>query len=93
MILPQLKIAFDSGRCPQRCVYADTLCLSHTHMDHVGGAGFYIATRDLISLPPPTVLLPASRADAFEIGTQRRLFTSHIFKHINSVVSSLNNNA
>jgi hypothetical protein len=32
----------------------------------VGGAGFYIATRSLISLPPPTVLLPASRADAFE---------------------------
>ena len=32
MIIPQLKVAFDSGRCPQRCVYADTLCLSHTHM-------------------------------------------------------------
>jgi ribonuclease Z len=37
IILPQLKLAFDSGRCPQRLVYADTLCLSHTHMDHVGG--------------------------------------------------------
>lgn len=66
VILPQLKVAFDSGRCPQRCVYADTLCLSHTHMDHAGGAGFYIATRALVSLPPPTILLPASRADAFE---------------------------
>ena len=66
IILPQLKIAFDSGRCPQRCVYADTLCLSHTHLDHVGGAGHYIATRSLLSLPPPTVLLPAQRADAFE---------------------------
>jgi len=32
----------------------------------VGGAGFYIATRSLISLTPPTVLLPASRAAAFE---------------------------
>ena len=61
VILPQLKVAFDSGRCPQRCVYADTLCLSHTHMDHAGGAGFYIATRALVSLPPPTILLPASR--------------------------------
>ena len=66
IILPQLKIAFDSGRCPQRCVYADTLCLSHTHLDHVGGAGHYIATRSLLSLPPPTVLLPAQRANAFE---------------------------
>lgn len=31
-----------------------------------GGAGFYIATRSLVGLPPPTVLLPASRAVAFE---------------------------
>ena len=65
IVLPQLKLAFDSGRCPQRCVYADTMCLSHTHMDHVGGAGFYIATRSLISLPPPTILMPASRTVAF----------------------------
>ena len=65
IVLPQLKLAFDAGRCPQRCVYADTMCLSHTHMDHVGGAGFYIATRSLLSLPPPTILLPASRAAAF----------------------------
>ena len=43
IILPSLKIAFDSGRCPQRCVYADVMCLSHTHMDHVGGAGMYVA--------------------------------------------------
>lgn len=70
IILPQLKIAFDSGRCPQRCVYADTMCLSHTHLDHVGGAGHYIATRSLLSLPPPTVLLPAQRADAFEAYVQ-----------------------
>ena len=65
IVLPQLRLAFDSGRCPQRCVYADTMCLSHTHMDHVGGAGFYIATRSLISLPPPTILMPASRTVAF----------------------------
>ena len=65
IVLPQLKLAFDSGRCPQRCVYADTMCLSHTHMDHVGGAGFYIATRSLISLPPPTIIMPASRTTAF----------------------------
>ena len=38
LILPQLKIAFDIGRCPQRAVYMDTLCVSHCHMDHVGGA-------------------------------------------------------
>lgn len=60
------SVSAPGGWCPQRCVYADTMCLSHTHMDHVGGAGFYIATRSLVGLPPPTVLLPASRAKAFE---------------------------
>jgi ribonuclease Z len=65
IILPSLKIAFDSGRCPQRCVYADVMCLSHTHMDHVGGAGMYVATRSLLSLAPPTILLPRERVDAF----------------------------
>jgi ribonuclease Z len=65
-VFPQLKLAFDAGRCPQRCVYADTMCVTHTHMDHVGGAGFYVATRQLISLPPPTLVLPAERVRAFE---------------------------
>ncbi len=66
LVFPQLKLAFDAGRCPQRCVYADTMCVTHTHMDHVGGAGFYVATRQLISLPPPTLVLPAERVRAFE---------------------------
>ena len=65
IVLPQLKVAFDSGRCPQRCVYADVMCLSHTHMDHVGGCGMYVATRSLLSLEPPTVLLPSARSEAF----------------------------
>ena len=65
IIVPRLGVAFDSGRCPQRCVYADVMCLSHTHMDHVGGCGMYIATRGLLSLEPPTVLLPRERAGAF----------------------------
>jgi ribonuclease Z len=65
IVVPRLGVAFDSGRCPQRCVYADVMCLSHTHMDHVGGCGMYIATRGLLSLEPPTVLLPRERAGAF----------------------------
>ena len=64
IIFPQLKLCFDSGRCFQRCVYADTLLLTHTHMDHVGGLGMYIASRNLLSLPPPTILVPQSKAEA-----------------------------
>jgi ribonuclease Z len=64
IIFPQLKLCFDSGRCYQRCVYADTMCLTHTHMDHVGGLGMYIASRNLLSLPPPTILVPESKIEA-----------------------------
>ena len=64
IIFPQLKLCFDSGRCTQRCVYADTMCLTHTHMDHIGGLGMYIASRNLLSLPPPTILVPESKIEA-----------------------------
>ena len=66
MILPQLKVAFDSGRCPQRCVYADTLCLSHTPLWTTPGARASTSPPARSSPSPPTILLPASRADAFE---------------------------
>ena len=33
-------------------------------MDHVGGLGMYIASRNLLSLPPPTILVPQSKAEA-----------------------------
>ena len=57
-ILPTLRLAFDSGRCPQRVVYQETLCLSHGHLDHAGGLHCYAATRAMLSLRPPDVLCP-----------------------------------
>lgn len=58
IILPTLRLAFDSGRCPQRVVYQETLCLSHGHLDHAGGLHCYAATRAMLSLRPPDVLCP-----------------------------------
>ena len=65
VIVPRLSLCFDSGRCPQRSVYADHMCVSHTHMDHIGGCGMYVATRGLLKLSPPKILLPKRRVDAF----------------------------
>lgn len=101
IILPQLKIAFDIGRCPQRACHMvlplcrrcgggldvapsaapprcasrtnhrilsatyylsalqETVCFSHTHMDHVGGA--VRLPPCLCSLCPPLACLPADR--------------------------------
>ena len=33
--MPQFKVAFDIGRCPQKAVYMETVLFSHCHLDHV----------------------------------------------------------
>ena len=45
IILPQLKLVLDTGRCPQRAVYQQTVLLSHAHLDHIGGVPFHVSTR------------------------------------------------
>lgn len=48
IILPQLKLVLDTGRCPQRSVYQQTVLLSHAHMDHIGGLPFHVSTRHVL---------------------------------------------
>ena len=64
--VPALRVAFDIGRCPQRACTFETLLLSHCHLDHVGGAGAYVATRSLLALSPPVVCVPAACAAPLE---------------------------
>lgn len=57
-IFPSLKLCFDIGRCPQRAVAMDNLLLTHTHLDHVGGIFAYVASRAMLGLKPPTIVVP-----------------------------------
>ncbi|KAL4555450.1 hypothetical protein LXL04_038069 [Taraxacum kok-saghyz] len=66
VIVPELKCAFDIGRCPARAVAMNFLFITHAHLDHIGGLPMYVATRGLYSLTPPTVFVPPAIKDDVE---------------------------
>ena len=61
--LPELKVAFDIGRCPPFVVARETILFTHAHMDHLGGIAYHAATRALRNLGPPTYVVPPEILD------------------------------
>ncbi|KAB1216665.1 Nuclear ribonuclease Z [Morella rubra] len=82
IMFPTLKVAFDIGRCPQHAISHDFLCISHAHLDHIGGLPMYVATRGLYKMKPPTIIVPKCiKEDVEELFEVHRRMDQSELKH------------
>lgn len=56
--VPELNVCFDIGRCPFFALTSDFVCLTHSHMDHIAGLGYYLSQRNFQGMKAGTILLP-----------------------------------
>jgi len=58
ILLPQLHLALDAGRPHRALPSMKTVLVSHGHMDHLGGLGYWASQRQLQSMGPARVVVP-----------------------------------
>lgn len=56
--VPELNVCFDIGRAPHFSLTSDMICISHSHMDHLAGLGYYLSQRAFQGMKPGTVFVP-----------------------------------
>lgn len=56
--VPEMGVSFDIGRCPYFALTSDIVCISHSHMDHLAGIGYYLSQRHFQGMRPGTIVLP-----------------------------------
>ena len=56
--IPELNVCFDIGRAPYFALTSDVVCITHAHMDHLAGLGYYLSQRYFQGMQPGTVILP-----------------------------------
>jgi ribonuclease Z len=56
--VPELNVCFDIGRCPYFALTSDFICLTHSHMDHIAGLGYYLSQRHFQGMKAGTIFLP-----------------------------------
>lgn len=56
--IPELNVCFDIGRAPFFSLTSDIVCITHSHMDHIAGLGYYFSQRAFQGMKPGTAMIP-----------------------------------
>lgn len=56
--MPQLDVCFDIGKAPDQLIPISNLLLTHGHMDHAAGIGYYLSHRKFCGQSPGTIYAP-----------------------------------
>jgi ribonuclease Z len=67
IVLPQLRLALDPGRPHRALPPMSTVFISHGHMDHLGGLGYWASQRFLNSMSRGRLLVPEAIAGDIDL--------------------------
>jgi ribonuclease Z len=60
VIIPELDVVFDIGKCPREALRINHVLLSHGHMDHAAGVAYYFSQRDFQGIADGVMLVSKS---------------------------------
>lgn len=66
IIVPELDVCFDIGKCPREALAINNVLLTHGHADHSAGLLYYFSQRDFQDIPGGVVALPKKLLDPVE---------------------------
>jgi ribonuclease Z len=56
--IPEMNVCFDIGRAPFFSLTSDYVCVTHSHMDHIAGLGYYLSQRCFQGMKSGTAFIP-----------------------------------
>lgn len=64
--VPELDICFDMGMCPRAVLPSKFVAISHGHMDHIGGLGYFCSQRNFQGMGPAKIVCHEGLAPAID---------------------------